>query len=139
MTFAELAVKVRSLRDSLARGELSTYRGVFQKGVQRDARDAFTNATDPVTGVPWAPLLYRTGQTLVKTGMLRHRTMEATNNYVHLPNGLLIEQTQPDYGVFHQLGTSRIPQRRFLGASPKTIQEARRALCKDIIAVMKAA
>jgi phage gpG-like protein len=80
VTFAELAKKFRDVRDALAKGELPTFRRVFSDGVLRDVQDAFTNAADPVTGAPWAPLKYRKGQILVVSGMLRHRTMEAANS-----------------------------------------------------------
>ncbi len=49
----------------------------------------------------------------------------------------LMFPVDPFYGVFHQLGTRRIPQRRFFGSSPKTYAEARAAIVSDIAAVLK--
>lgn len=138
MTFADVGKRLRALRDALVTGDMPTYRGVFARGVRRDTDDAFASGRDPVTGLPWAPLKWRVGQILVLTGYLRQKVREAADGPVPIAGGVkLTFPVDPFYGVFHQLGTRRVPQRRFFGSSPKTYDEARAAVVSDIAAVLK--
>jgi phage gpG-like protein len=110
-----------------AAGEIKTVEEVaveaFLKGMASDVQKAFDTATDPVTGIQWpARAIPADHPLLVLTGRLRAAAIGAVQTAVPTGYGIEINLAEPDYGFFHQFGTSRMPQRRFLGASPGTLE-----------------
>lgn len=112
-----------------AAGEIKTVEEVaveaFLKGMAVDVQTAFDTATDPVTGIAWPErTIPYDHPLLVLTGRLRAAAIGAVQTAVPTGYGIEINLADPRYGFYHQFGAPRanIPQRRFLGASPGTME-----------------
>jgi len=135
-TLAWLAGRCRELADALANRRARSYALGFLAGLKRDVREAFGSAVDPVTGRPWQPVTYRAGPPLILTGALRAAAFAAVDTARPSGMGVTVQLSTPAYGVFHQFGTGRIPQRRFLGPSARTVQEARRQFAGEVVKIL---
>src|ERR1035438_7964586 len=82
----------------------------------------FMNSEDP-DGNPWAPLKYRKGRILVKTGLLFTQAVAAGSSPVISDDSLLISVPEPTYGIFHLTGTRNMPARPWLGLNEKMVEE----------------
>ena len=108
----------------------------FVEGLRKDVRRAFDLAVDPVTGVPWPPLRYRTGRPLVLTGTLRRSALHAVDSAVPSGAGVAVVLDSPGYARYHQDGTSRVPRRRFFGVSVETREAAAKAYSAEVVSLM---
>ena len=83
------------------------------KFVEQYHKEAWTDQKDPVDGKSWTPRKPPTGQhpLLRKTG----RMFDTTKFKSDAHPMLFKATTNVAYGKFHQDGTSRMPQRRWLG------------------------
>jgi len=95
LTIPELSRRVSALRSPSFRSELSQ---VLAAAAGKLINDGFRDSVDPY-GRPWAPLKYRKGQPLLKTGRGR-----ASFTSRPLANGFRIDATAR-YMIFHQKGT----------------------------------
>ena len=75
--------------------------------------ESWSEQKDPVTQKPWAPRKAPTGSwpILRKTGKMLNSTSFKSDNRPMLFKAV----TNTSYGKFHQYGTSKMPQRRWLG------------------------
>ena len=83
------------------------------KMVKEHHKDSWSDKSDPVTGKAWVPRKKPTGSwpLLRKTGkMLNSTKFKADSRPM-----LFKATTNVGYGSYHQNGTSRMPQRRWLG------------------------
>jgi len=83
------------------------------KIVEEYNKEAWSEEKDPVTGNKWQPRKQPTGShpLLKKSGKMQKSTkFKATSNPMMF-NAVI----NTSYGGFHQRGTSRTPQRRWLG------------------------
>jgi len=86
-------------------------------------QDEFTASRDPY-GQTWAELKVRAGRPLVATGAL----MSETRAEFRSPSSIVA--SVEDYGVYHQFGTSNVPQRKIIpddttpSSWEKTIQDS---------------
>lgn len=112
------------LADSLFRRQARSGTMAFLVGLRKDVRRAFRDAVDPVTGQPWPPRRNpRTGsRPLVRTGKLMAAALAVVDDARPFGSGVTIDLTVPRYAVIHQFGAGRVPRRRFLGASPETVE-----------------
>lgn len=97
--------------------------------VERHNRSSWGKQRDPVTGDKWKkrkeptgswPLLNKTGKMLGKTKFKSGKD----------PMSFMAKST--DYAKFHQKGTSKMPQRRFLGVGSKVVDEMAEVIGKHI-------
>jgi len=83
------------------------------KMVKEHHSESWSDQKDPVSGSPWAPRKKPTGSwpLLKKSGkMLGTTKFKADSSPM-----LFKATTNVNYGSFHQNGTSKMPQRRWLG------------------------
>ena len=85
----------------------------LNKLVEEHHKEAWSNQQDPVDGKSWAPRKQPTGSwpILKKSGKMLNSTQFKSDNHPMLFKAT----TNVSYGKFHQEGTSRMPQRRWLG------------------------
>jgi len=85
----------------------------LNKLVEEHHKEAWSNQQDPVDGKSWAPRKQPTGgwPILKKSGKMLNSTQFKSDNHPMLFKAT----TNVSYGKFHQEGTSRMPQRRWLG------------------------
>lgn len=136
MTLDGFKAVVLDLYQALTQRRFRAYGEVFAAGLRRDIRSAFDTATDPATGQKWPALVSRVGDPLVLSGTLRAEATKAVDEARPTPTGLKLDLVEPPYGVFHQLGTKRIPRRRFFAPSPETAKDARRAFAADVVRLL---
>jgi phage gpG-like protein len=108
LTMAQLGARARAAAENLRAGAQEAFQRLKPYALASIHRN-FDRARDPKTGQPWAPLKYRTGMILVKTGRMR-----ASIRIVGRERSITAEAPVP-YAGFHQHGTRTIPRRRFLG------------------------
>ena len=98
--------------------------------VERHNRSSWGEQKDPVTGSKWAKRKEPTGSwpLLNKTGKMFGSTKFKSGKD---PMSFMAKTT--DYAKFHQSGTSKMPQRRFLGIGDKVLSEMGRVIAKNII------
>lgn len=80
--------------------------------VKQHNKESWSAAKDPVTSSPWTPRKAPTGSwpLLKKTGKMFGTTKITSSN-----EPFSFKARTVDYGKFHQYGTSKMPQRRWLG------------------------
>lgn len=117
-----IAEKIAQIKGVIARArDISAALEVGQQDIKTLVFDAFSTGRDPSTGDDWAPLAAstiakrRVGKgkkqrytTLVDTGTLRNSVA------TRVEGDQIVFGTNVPYGVFHQSGTRKMPQRRFL-------------------------
>ena len=83
------------------------------KVVEEHHKEAWTDARDPVDGSKWKPRKQPTGShpLLRKSGKMLGTTKFKSDQHPMLFKAT----TNVAYGKYHQNGTSRMPQRRWLG------------------------
>lgn len=132
-TLGWLARQLHELADALVHRRPRSHTLGFLAGFRRDVAQAFERGADPVTGKAWAPLKYRKGQILVLSGQMRAAAQAAADAAKPEGTGVTIQLANPPYSVFQQFGTRLLPARRFFGASPRTLAEARRQYADDMV------
>ncbi len=102
----------------------------LNKIVEEHNRDSWSAQKDPVTGSSWAPRKKPTGSwpLLKKSGkMLGSTKFKAPSQPM-----LFSAKTGVKYGKFHQEGTSKMPQRRWLGLGPQVTSKMAKVIAKHI-------
>lgn len=113
---------------------------LYQGGGFVRAGGAFSNSGSATTrSQPWAPLKPSTVSQRVALGFPGTRPILVRTG--RLKRGFRIQRILPDeltitnkvpYGVFHQLGTDRIPQRKVMGFSNKSLKAIEQILKNHI-------
>lgn len=84
--------------------------------MERETKLNFARQSDP-DGAPWAPLAASTLRRK-KTGAILRKTGALAGSVQGRPSGLSGTVTVGiDYGIYHQTGTSKMPQRKIIGIS----------------------
>ncbi|MGD1952059.1 MAG: phage virion morphogenesis protein [Leptolyngbyaceae cyanobacterium] len=84
--------------------------------MERETKLNFARETDP-DGKPWSALSANTLRTKRTNAILRE-TSTLANSVAGESNGNIGRvRVGTDYGIFHQTGTSRMPQRKIIGIS----------------------
>ena len=98
--------------------------------VEKHNRESWGEQKDPVTEKKWAPRKEPTGSwpLLKKTGKMLSSTKFKSGKD---PMSFLAKTV--DYGKFHQSGTSKMPQRRWLGLSGKVTSEMAQVIAKNVV------
>ena len=98
--------------------------------VERHNRSSWGAQKDPVTGDRWKKRKQPTGSwpLLNKTGKMFGSTKFRSGKD---PMSFIAKTT--DYAKFHQSGTSKMPQRRFLGIGDKVLEDMAEVIAKNII------
>ena len=93
--------------------------------VEKHNRSSWGAQKDPVTGSKWEKRKEPTGSwpLLNKTGNMFGKTKFKSGKD---PMSFMAKTT--DYAKFHQRGTSKMPQRRFLGVGSKVVDEMARVI-----------
>lgn len=91
-------------------------RGVAEAGLKLIAAE-FRSSMSPY-GATWAPLKYRKGKPLVKTGAMRDGFTASP-----LANGVRF-QASVDYAIYHQTGTRSMVARPILPRSGQALPDA---------------
>tara|TARA_R110002012_G_scaffold163717_1_gene326111 strand:- start:424 stop:822 length:399 start_codon:yes stop_codon:yes gene_type:complete len=93
-------------------------------------RQSWSAEKDPVTGSGWAPRKQPTGgwPLLRKSGKMQ----DSTRFSAAAGTMLFTAKTSVNYGGFHMSGTSKMPQRRWLGIGSPVIPEMEREIAKHI-------
>ena len=102
----------------------------LNKIVEEHNKDSWSGQKDPVTGSPWAPRKQPTGSwpILKKSGkMLGSTKFKAPSQPM-----MFSAKTGVNYGKFHQQGTSKMPQRRWLGLGPQVTSKMAKVISKHI-------
>ena len=88
-------------------------RNELLKVVKEHHQDAWQAQQDPVNGKPWKPRKQPTGShpILKKSGKMQNSTKFKADSHTMLFKAT----TNVGYGKYHQKGTDRLPQRRWLG------------------------
>ena len=98
--------------------------------VEKHNRSSWGAQKDPVTGSKWEKRTEPTGSwpLLNKTGK-----MFGTTKFKSGKDPMsFIAKTGVDYGKFHQKGTSKMPQRRWLGVGPEVADKMAKAISSHI-------
>lgn len=98
--------------------------------VEQHHTESWSSKEDPVTGNPWTPRKAPTGSwpLLRKSGkMLGSTKFKADNRPM-----IFRATTNVNYGSFHQNGTSRMPQRRWLGLGGNFDDKFAKVVAKNI-------
>ena len=98
--------------------------------VEKHNRSSWGEQKDPVTGSKWEKRKEPTGSwpLLKKTGKMFGSTKFKSGKD---PMSFLAKTV--DYGKYHQKGTSRMPQRRFLGIGDEVLSDMAGVIAKNII------
>ena len=103
----------------------------LDKVVQQHHAESWDKESDPVTGEKWKPRKQPTGShpLLKKSG-----TMIGTTKFKSTVGHPMIFKatTNVSYGKYHQQGTSRLPQRRWLGLGGKFEEKFGKVVAKHI-------
>ena len=93
-------------------------------------KQSWSAEQDPVTGNRWAPRKQPTGThpLLRKSGKMQDSTKFSSSA---MPM-MFTAKTSVNYGGFHMSGTSKMPQRRWLGIGSPVIPEMEREIAKHI-------
>lgn len=120
MTIGEFLGWIRGLAERIARPFNRDLMTDVRLLIYEDVRSNFEQSKAP-DGSQWAPIFHRQGKPLIDTGALMQGALQAVANprFGDEGDGLVYEAelTSPFYGIFHQLGTPTIHQRRFMGLS----------------------
>ncbi len=102
----------------------------LNKLVEEHHQDSWTAGKDPVTGAKWAPRKEPTGKhpLLRKSGKMLNTTKFKVDQHPMLFKAT----TNVAYGKFHQEGTGRMPQRRWLGIGQNFEDKFAKVLRKHI-------
>lgn len=100
--------------------------GAFAEDVRRNFKESRSPG-----GLAWPPLKYRVGKPLILTGLLMRSAVQAAASAKLSSAGLAATLDTPHYAIFHDEGTTRIPQRKFFGPRPDTLLELGDALGHD--------
>lgn len=100
------------------------------KIVEEHHKESWGDQSDPVTGKKWEPRKKPTGShpLLKKSGNMINSTKFKSDNRPMLFKAT----TNVSYGKFHQEGTSRMPQRRWLGLGGKFSDKFSKVVAKHI-------
>ena len=92
-------------------------------------KQSWSAEKDPVTGSGWAPRKPPTGgwPLLRKSGQMQDSTRFTAPGTM-----LFTAKTSVNYGGFHMSGTSKMPQRRWLGIGPQLVPQMEREIAKHI-------
>jgi len=92
-------------------------------------KKSWSSESDPVTGSRWAPRKPPTGSwpTLRKSGKMQDSTKFSAPGTM-----LFTARTGVNYGGFHMSGTSKMPQRRWLGIGSPLISDMEKEVAKHI-------
>ncbi len=98
--------------------------------VEKHNRSSWGAQKDPVTGNKWKKRAEPTGSwpLLNKTGKMFGSTKFKSGK----DPMSFIAKTGVDYGKFHQKGTPKMPQRRWLGIGDKVVSEMGQVMAKNI-------
>jgi phage gpG-like protein len=101
----------------------------LNKIVEDYNRQNWAQQRDPVSLKPWTPRKPPTGTwpILRKTGK-----MQDTARFKTTSAPMIFIARVEDYGTFHQYGTSRMPQRRWLGIGEQIINPMEKVIAKHI-------
>lgn len=103
---ADLADKARHMERPLRQGAL--YK-------ERATKKQFASETDP-DGAAWAPLARSTLRRKKTRSILRETGSTAVSVAMVGPSGLVVRiVVGTDYAIYHQTGTTKMPQRKILG------------------------
>lgn len=107
-----------------------TSKSKLDKIVENHNRSSWSEQKDPVSGSKWTPRKQPTGSwpLLKKTGK-----MFGSTKFKSGKDPLSFIAKTVDYGKFHQQGTSKMPQRRWLGIGSKVLNEMGQVMAKSII------
>lgn len=107
-----------------------TTKSKLDKIVEKHNRQSWGAQKDPVTEKKWAPRKQPTGAwpLLNKTGKMFGSTKFKSGKD---PMSFIAKTT--DYGKFHQKGTSKMPQRRWLGIGGRVTDEMAKVIGENII------
>lgn len=137
--FRQLSEMLKGLGTSVERiPEAYEQRGLTNRAKEQTRQicvDAIALCFDTSTapdGTPWRPLKYREGRPLLLTHRLKSEAQYAAKEMQITPRGLIIEQSQPFYYKFHQLGTRTIPARPWLGLSDVAQKDIEKTIGKDL-------
>ena len=103
--------------------------------VEEYNKEAWRQEKDPVTGNKWKPRQQPTGShpLLKKSGKMQNSTVFKPTSKPMMFNAVV----KVPYGGFHQRGTSKMPQRRWLGIgsdiTPKLVPVFRKHLFKGSV------
>ena len=89
---------------------------------ERSTKLNFARQSDP-DGKAWAPLSTRTLQRKRSGSILRETSALVNSVSSQVAGNSAIISAGQSYGIFHQTGTSKMPQRRFLGFGDRDIEE----------------
>ena len=98
--------------------------------VERYNRSSWGKQQDPVSGDKWAKRKQPTGgwPLLNKSGKMFDSTKFKSGK-----DPMTFIARTVDYGKFHQYGTSKMPQRRWLGVGPEVTNEMAEVIAKNIV------
>ena len=97
--------------------------------VKEHNEQSWSDKKDPVTGSPWQPRKAPTGSwpLLKKTGKMFGTTKIKSGN-----EPFSFKARTVDYGKFHQYGTDRLPQRRWLGIGGSATEKMAKVIAGKI-------
>ena len=106
-----------------------TSKSELTKLVEDYNKENWASQTDPVTGSGWAPRKPPTGgwPILRKSGKMQDSTKFNSSGPM-----LFTAKTSVSYGGFHMSGTSKMPQRRWLGIGPSLTRDMEQVIARNI-------
>ncbi len=106
-----------------------TSKSELTKLVEDYNKENWSSQTDPVTGSGWAPRKPPTGgwPILRKSGKMQDSTKFNSSGPM-----LFTAKTSVSYGGFHMSGTSKMPQRRWLGIGPSLTRDMEQVIARNI-------
>jgi phage gpG-like protein len=131
LTLDQLPAWLESRARRLESGDRRRLLGQLRDVLKADALEGFQTSSDP-DKIAWRPLKRRRGKPLVKTGRLR-----GSISAVIQGDAVSVFSGVP-YAGFHQLGTSRIPARPFLGVGSRVWPEVKRLALGHVESVLDA-
>jgi phage gpG-like protein len=101
--------------------------------IAQDTADCFAQSRD-IEGNAWAPRKHQVPwKPLVKSGLLYLSVIDQIDSGAIANNVLTIRVNFPGYAAFHQLGTSRMVARPFLGISDKTREKVYKDAAMEMV------
>lgn len=85
---------------------------------ESEMSESWDKERNPETGEKWLPLAKER-----KGGKILRKTGEMLDSARILPSAKGLEVATTDYGVYHQKGTDRIPERQWAGLSNKSLSD----------------
>lgn len=101
----------------------------LNKIVEDYNHEMWVQQRDPVSLQPWSPRKPPTGSWPI---LRRTGKMQDTATFKTTSAPMIFVARVQDYGVFHQSGTSKMPQRRWLGIGSKIINPMEKVIGKNI-------